>query len=148
MNKRLIFSFFVVLLFAFNAGASDWERIDLKPDEENENKTFIDLESFHIDDKELTYWEKVLKPVKGYALRRISLNCERKEEKLLDLLIYNDKGKVTENYSYNNEWARISPDSYTDKIYNILCRDGAPRLSKEREFYLKNYRKTYFSVSP
>ncbi len=148
MKKKLLFFLCVGLLFAFNADASNWERVDLKPDGENENKTFIDSGSFHIDFKELTYWEKMLKPDNSYELRRISLNCEKKEEKLLDLLIYNDKDKVTENYSYNKEWIAIAPSSYSDKIYYLLCRDGMPRPSKEREFYIKNYRKTYFSVSP
>ena len=43
MNKKLLLSLFLVLLFALKAEASDWVRIDLETKEENTDKIFIEL---------------------------------------------------------------------------------------------------------
>jgi len=148
MKKNILISLCAGALFAFNAEATYWERVDLTPGEKDESSIFIDMGSFRIDNNELTYWEKILKQDKGYELKRILLNCEKKVEKILDLLIYDYKDKITANHSYNREWITIATDSHADKIYYLLCKDGMPREPKDREFYIKNYRKTFLLVSP
>lgn len=73
MNKKLLLSLFLVLLFALKAEASDWVRIDLETKEENTDKIFIDLESLHSEGKVITYWDKYLYQDNSSIICKISV---------------------------------------------------------------------------
>lgn len=145
MNKKLLLSLFLVLLFALKAEASDWVRIDLETKEENTDKIFIDLENLHSEGKVITYWDKYLYQDNSSIICKISVNCEKKEYQLLYIIKYNNKDELISTELPSKKWLPIPPDSYPDTFHSLLCKDGMPRPSNELA-NLKDLRKVFLEL--
>jgi hypothetical protein len=143
-KKIMLLSLLISVLFYLYADSTEWVRIDLPANGESRAKHFLDLDSFKPRGIVINLWEKYLEPDNSYFSTKVSINCEKREFKILYNYKYDAKGQLIESNTSPSEWVTIAPTSQNDLIYFLLCRDGKPKPSNELAEIKKAFREPLF----
>ena len=116
----LIFCFLLVIVST--VCAADW----LKYGELDGNLYFYDVESvINPTDDSVRFWSKTIlqKKVKGasYLLTLWEIKCSMRETRLINVVSWDNAGKVIDDDREPSAWVAILPNSLGAILYNEFC---------------------------